>query len=114
MTGRLSCVPAVRSLIRTVKAAAAELHTHPTPAAAVPAGHDDQVDVDVDEDEEGEELAEEVLVLIDRLEVLRSHVDDLRLAVSDPILARRELSNIEEEVEQVRAALTHAYGADRP
>ncbi len=71
------------------------------------------VAVDPDDDEEREldgELSEEVSELVDRLDVLRRHVDDLRLNVQDPVLARRELRNVEEEVQQVRAAMAAAYG----
>jgi hypothetical protein len=57
---------------------------------------------------------EEVSELVDRLDILRRHVDDLRLSIEDPILAHRELRNIEEEVGQVRAAMAIAYGADKP
>ena len=57
------------------------------------------------------ELSEEVSQLVDRLDVLRRHVDDLRLSVEDPVLARREMRNIVEEVEQVRAAMLAAYGS---
>jgi hypothetical protein len=48
--------------------------------------------------------------LVGRLDVLRSHVDDLRLTVEDPILAWRELRNIFEEVDQVKAAMSAAHG----
>lgn len=96
----------------TVKAAAAEL-LPPAPAAAVlPAAGRVEDQADDELEDEREELPEEVLELIDRLDVLRGHIDDLRLAISDPILARRELSNIEEEVGEVRAALANAYDAD--
>jgi hypothetical protein len=53
----------------------------------------DENDSDVDD-----ELSEEVNDLINRIDVLRHHVDDLRLNAEDPILARRELRNIIEEV----------------
>ena len=65
-----------------------------------------------DDELDDEGFTEEVGEIVDRLDVLRRHVDDLRLIVEDPILARRELRNIEEEIAQVRAAMTAAYGED--
>lgn len=64
-------------------------------------------DDDLDDDEQ---LSEPINELVDRLDVLRQHIDDLRLNVEDPILARREFRNVEEELDQVRAAMTAAYG----
>jgi hypothetical protein len=50
--------------------------------------------------------SQEISDLVDRLDILRRHLNDLRLNVEDPIVARRELRNIEEEICQVKAAIT--------
>ncbi len=59
--------------------------------------------------EEAGEQSQVVYVLIDRFDIVRGHVDDLRLSIEAPILARRELRNIEEEVDEVCAAMAAAY-----
>jgi len=101
---------------QTVKAAMRELHAGIEPAAlGARAGADvesESVDSDLDEDDE-DGLSEELSELVDRLEVLRRHVDDFRLNVEDPVLARRELRNVVEEIEQVKAATAAAYGDGR-
>jgi hypothetical protein len=76
----------------------------PDPAAGYDAEPGDFDDID-------DELpSEEISELVDRLDILRRHVDDLRLSIEDPILAHRELRNIEEEVGQVKTAMALAYG----
>jgi hypothetical protein len=65
------------------------------------------------EDLDDELPSEEISELVDRVDILRRHLDDLRLNVEDPIVARRELRNIEEELCQVKAAMTLAYGDDQ-
>lgn len=99
---------------QTVKAAMRELDD----ARGLPAGPaaisstlepTPYADDDVDEDEQ---LPEPINELVDRLDVLRQHIDDLRLNVEDPVLARREFRNVEEELDQVRAAMTAAYGGN--
>jgi hypothetical protein len=97
---------------QTVKGAMRELGARTTPPPAIAAAPDVDAVADTEEDLELDgELSEEVSQLVDRLDVLRRHVDDLRMSVEDPVLARREMRNIEEEVEQVRAAMLAAYGS---
>jgi len=100
---------------QTVRAAMRELDAPPsaTPklhAAAMENPQPNKDDLDDVEDLPSEEISE----LVDRLDILRRHVDDLRLNVEDPILARRELRNIEEEVGQVKTAMAAAYGDHQP
>jgi len=101
---------------RTVRAAMRELDAPPgaTPKLhAAPMEHPHPNEDDL-EDLEDQLPSEEISELVDRLDILRRHVDDLRLNVEDPILARRELCNIEEEVGQVKAAMAAAYGDRQP
>lgn len=92
---------------QTVKAAMREQLEPPAPPGkpVLPA---DLGAIELEELEQ--ELSEEVSELIDRLDVLRGHIDDMRLNIEDPILARRELRNILEEVQDVKAAVSAAYG----
>jgi hypothetical protein len=96
---------------QTVKAAMRERLALPEPPGG-PAGageHLDPAAPDVDAQDD-DELSDELAELVDRLDILRRHIDDLRLSVEDPVLARRELRNVVEEIEQVKAAMTVAYG----
>lgn len=96
----------------TVKAAVRQTIAPPQPtipAPAAPVDVDDEGAVE-DEDELADELAEEVCQLLERIDLLRGAVADLRLNAEDPVIARRELSNVREELDQVTAALAIAYG----
>jgi hypothetical protein len=68
-------------------------------------------DVDQPEEELPDELPEEVAELIERVDLLRNAVADLRLNMQDPVTAKRELSNVREELEQVTTALAITYGS---
>jgi hypothetical protein len=95
---------------QTVKAAMHQLDAGlPVSPALPPAGPGPGPADEPDDDGYEDQLSDEMNDLLDRLNVLRRHVDDLRLNVEDPVLARRELRNIEEELDQVRAAMTVAY-----
>jgi hypothetical protein len=48
--------------------------------------------------------------LLERIDLLRTAVADLRLNAEDSATARRELRNVREEVDQVTEALQIAYG----
>jgi hypothetical protein len=97
---------------QTVRAATQELDAPPgaTPKLDAALMENPQPNADDLEDVEDVLPSEEISEPVDRLDILRRHVDDLRLNVEDPILARRELRNIEEEVGQVKAAMAAAYG----
>jgi hypothetical protein len=107
--GRVIVEQTVKAAMGDIGAAIPRQATLPTLELAE-ARAEDTVDID---DLNDEESSEEVNELLDRLDVLRRHVDDLRLSVDDPIVARRELRNVEEEVGQVKAAMAAAYGDDR-
>lgn len=100
----------------TVRAAMRELDAPPraTPKLDAAPLENPRPNEDDLEDVEDELPSEEISELVDRLDILRRHVDDLRLNVEDPILARREFRNIEEEVGQVKAAMAAAYGDRQP
>ena len=85
-----------------------------TPKLHAAAMENPQPNKDDLDDVEDELSSEEISELVDRLDILRRHVDDLRLNVEDPILARRDLRNIEEEVDQVKAAMAAADGDRQP
>jgi hypothetical protein len=103
---------------QTVKAAMRDLDNVAPPRPALPGlappdpGAGGYSEPDDSDDLDDELPSEEISELVDRLDILRRHLDDLRLNVEDPILARRELRNIEEEIGQVRAAMALAYGDD--
>src|SRR5207302_442323 len=91
---------------QTVKAAMRELGeiatSRPTlPGLQTPEPQDSD---DIERDELGDlddELpSEEMSELVDRLDILRRHVDDPWFSIDDPLLARREFRNIEEEIGQ--------------
>ena len=99
----------------TVRAAIRETIAPPEPpalappAAREPAAREPAVE-DLDEDEMVDELPEEIHELLERIDLLRNAVADLRLNAEDPVTARRELSNVREELDQVTDALQIAYG----
>lgn len=95
----------------TVRAAVRETIAPPEPAALpATAGHSEPVPDDLGADELVDELPEEIHELLERIDLLRSAVADLRLNAEDPVIARRELTNVREELDQVTAALEIAYG----
>lgn len=94
----------------TVKTATRELLSPAPPPLPGPSADDIEDHEPPDDLPDEDELPEEVSTLVDRLDVLRRHVDDLRLSIEDPVLAHRALRNIEEELAEVRAAMPAAYG----
>ena len=80
--------------------------------APTAAGEPPVEDLDEDElvDELVDELPEEIHELLERIDLLRNAVADLRINAEDPVTARRELRNVREEVDQVTEALQIAYG----
>jgi hypothetical protein len=101
--GRAIVEETVRAAIRETIAPAEP------PAIAPPAAGEPPVD-DVEEDELVDELPEEIHELLERIDLLRNAVADLRINAEDPVTARRELRNVREEVDQVTEALQIAYG----
>jgi hypothetical protein len=94
----------------TVRAAIRETIAPPEPPAIAPAAAGELAVEDLDEDELVDELPEEIHELLERIDLLRNAVADLRLNAEDPVTARRELRNVREEVDQVTEALQIAYG----
>jgi hypothetical protein len=94
---------------RNAPVSALVAHDVEPPALAPPAAGEPAVE-DLDEDELVDELPEEIHELLERIDLLRNAVADLRINAEDPVTARRELRNVREEVDQVTEALQIAYG----
>jgi hypothetical protein len=97
----------------TVKAAMRDTIAPPPATGSQLAEHVQQSTHDAYDDDEEElpdELPEEIHELLERIDLLRGAVADLRLNAEDPITARRELTNVREELQQVTTALESAYG----
>jgi len=94
----------------TVRAAIRETIAPPEPPALAPAAAGEPAGEDLDEDELVDEVPEEIHELLERIDLLRNAVADLRINAEDPVTARRELRNVREEVDQVTEALQIAYG----